>query len=121
MDEDHHGAAGAAGPTVGLLEAARRICESAATAQRAGSVDAENVRRVASLLTAFATVYLVDRDGRPIRALEPAELFGAAVDLGGALVYLDGRASRCDVAVLESSLGELRERLAHLGILGGAD
>jgi hypothetical protein len=121
MGKEHHGAAGAAGPTVGLLEAARRICEGAATAQRAGRVDAENVRRVASLLTAFATVYLVDRDGRPIRALEPAELFGAAVDLGGALVYLDGRASRCDVAVLESSLGELRERLARLGILGSAD
>jgi hypothetical protein len=118
MDEDRHGAAGAGGPTVGLLEAARRICEGAPTARRAGSAP-DRLYRIASLLTAFATTaYLVDPDARPIRALRLSELSGATVGPGGALVYSDGRASLCDVAVPEASLEELRERFARLGILG---
>jgi hypothetical protein len=118
MDEDHHGAAGAEGPTIGLLEAAQRIYESALPVSRAGSAP-DRLYRIASLLTAFATsVYLVDPDGRPIRALRLSELSGATVGPGGALVYPDGRAPLCGVAVPEASLEELRERFVRLGILG---
>jgi hypothetical protein len=101
-----------------LLEAARRICETTLTTPRAGAAPADKVHRIASLLTAFATVYLVDHAGRPLRALDTAELSGAAVGPGGELVYCDGRPALRGVAVLESSLDELRERFARLGILG---
>ena len=118
LHEDRDGAAGAEGPTIGLLEAAQRIYERALPAPRACSAP-DRLYRIASLLTAFATtVYLVDPDGRPIRALRLSELSGATVGPGGALVYSDGRAPLCDVAVPEASLEELRERFARLGILG---
>jgi len=118
MHEDRDGAAGAEGPTLGLLEAAQRIYECALPASRARSAP-DRLYRIASLLTAFATtVYLVDPDGRPIRALRLSELSGATVGPGGALVYSDGRASLCSVALPEASLEELRERFARLGILG---
>lgn len=113
-------APGSAGPTVGLLEAARRIYKTTLTAPRAGAPPADKVHRIASLLTAFATVYLVDHEGRPLRALDSAELSGAVVGPDGALVYCDGRTALCDVAVLETSLDELRVRFARLGILGCA-
>jgi hypothetical protein len=100
-----------------LLEAAQRIYASALPASRACRAP-DRLYRIASLLTAFATtVYLVDPDGRPIRALRLSELSGATVGPGGALVYSDGRASLCSVAVPEASLEELRERFARLGIL----
>jgi hypothetical protein len=116
MDEDRRGRVGAAGPTVDLLEAARRICECTPAAPRAAT--AQKLHRIASLLTAFATVYRVDRNGVPIRALNLAELAGAAVGPSGALVYSDGRAPLDEVGVLDASLAELRARLARLGILG---
>ena len=104
-------------PTIGLLEAARRICAGALPATRAGRAP-DRLQRIASLLIAFTTVYLIDRNGRPIRALRLAELYGATVGTGGALVYSDGREPLGNVAVLEASLDELRERFARLGILG---
>jgi len=103
-----------------LLEAARRISETTLTAPRAGALPADKLHRIASLLTAFATVYLVDHEGRPLRALDSAELSGAVVGPGGALLYCDGRPALRDVAVLETSLDELRYRFARLGILGSA-
>jgi hypothetical protein len=107
----------AASRTVGLLDGARLIYERGFAGAGQANVSAEKLLRIASLLTAFATVYIRDDEGSTLRPLGTAELAGAAVGTDGALVFSDGRPPLPNPVILEESIGELAERLARLGIL----
>jgi hypothetical protein len=107
----------AAPRTVGLLDGARMICERHIAGGGQTSVSAEKLLRIASLLTAFATVYIHEGERDLLRPLETAELSGAAVATDGALVFSDGRPPLQNPVILEESIGELAERLARLGVL----
>jgi hypothetical protein len=101
---------------IGLIEAARLVSERAMD-DGGSSVSPENLCRIASLLTAFATVYICDDRGNLLRPLGGAELSGASVAADGALVFSDGRVPLANPVILEESIGELGARLARLGVL----